>query len=271
MSMHIEITLQTIRYIKQSEDAGSEPYIWPFLAREPRAPAGFQNTASRVKPWTPCNWTSLARARVTSGCPQRGAALRHRRVLGVILIAAAITPIAGASAATGYRPARLGSVSDHREAVGPRTTTITDPEDVDVCDSPPDCPIDIRAVHRRRFTTAVGRKMLAFSVDAYQLFGGLVLIANIKLRLDTRAGPRSDAHIFMALTELWASIGWACGRHYEAGGVTHRYPIKERGDRLTCFIPRRDLRPTKRIRFQALSRGDDFLIDRAPDAGWGGG
>ena len=113
--------------------------------------------------------------------------------------------------------------------------------------------------------------MLAFSVDAYELYGGLIFIANIKLRLDTRAGHRSDAHIFMGLTELAADIGWACGRRYSFGDVSHRYPIKRRGDRLTCFVPRRDLHPTKRIRFQALSRGNEFVVDRAPDDGWGGG
>ena len=94
---------------------------------------------------------------------------------------------------------------------------------------------------------------------------------NTKLRLDTSAGPRSDAHIFLAVTYLWADIGWACGRHYEAGDITHKYPINERGDRLTCFIPRRELHPTKRIRFVALSRSwKNSIVDRAPDDGWAG-
>jgi hypothetical protein len=50
--------------------------------------------------------------------------------------------------------------------------------------------------------------MLVFSVRAYELYGGLNFVMNIKLRLDTSAGPRSDAHIFMAVDELWGSIGW---------------------------------------------------------------
>jgi len=96
-------------------------------------------------------------------------------------------------------------------------------------------------------------------------------VMNIKLRLDTRAGPHSDTHIFMAVDELWASIGWACGRHYRAGGqISHKYPIKERGERLTCFVPRRERDPHKAIRFVAFSRGSDFVVDRAPDEGWGG-
>jgi hypothetical protein len=195
--------------------------------------------------------------------------MRRRGILSVILIAASITSSGGTSMGMEGRAVRRSSVQDQPDAVGARTTTISDPEDVEACDTAPDCPIDIRAVSKRRFTTGTGRKMVAFSVDAYELYGGLVFIANIKLRLDTSAGPRSDAHIFMALTELWADIGWACGRRYEAGIVSHKYPIKERGDRLTCFVPRRHLQPTKRIRFQALSRGNEFVVDRAPDDGWG--
>ena len=41
MSVHMEITLQTIRCIRQSEDDGSEPYIWPFLATMAMDPGTF--------------------------------------------------------------------------------------------------------------------------------------------------------------------------------------------------------------------------------------
>jgi hypothetical protein len=105
-------------------------------------------------------------------------------------------------------------VRDQPGALDDRVTTISDPEDVEEpCDTGADCPIDIQSVSRRRFTTATGRKMLAFSVRAYELYGGLNFVMNTKLRLDTRAGSRSDAHIFLAVTYLWADIGWACGRH----------------------------------------------------------
>jgi hypothetical protein len=197
--------------------------------------------------------------------------MRRCGVLGAVLIAATLSSSVESSVGVESRLASLSSVKDDQLDARGATTTVSDPEDVEACEYGQDCPIDIRAVSKRRFTTATGRKMLAFSVDAYELYGGLVLIANIKLRLDTGAGPRSDAHIFLALTELWADIGWACGRTYVAGDVSHKYPIKERGDRLTCFVPRRDLRPTKGIRFQALSRSNDFVVDRAPDDGWGGG
>jgi len=159
--------------------------------------------------------------------------------------------------------------ADQRDARG-ALIAVSDPQDVEACRSAPDCPIDIRAVSKRSFTTATGQRMLAFSVNAYELYGGLVFVANFRLPLDTRAGPRSDTQIFMTLTELAFDIGWACGREFEAGSVSRRYHIKERGDRLTCFVPRRALHPTKRIRFKALSRGNQFVVDRAPDDGWGG-
>jgi hypothetical protein len=200
--------------------------------------------------------------------------MRRRKVLGLVLIAATVSSSGGSWLAAEPRFASLSSVhGDQPDARGATTATVTDPEDVEACDEQlgQDCPIDIRAVSKRPFTTASGRKMLAFRVDAYELYGGLVFVANIKLRLDARAGPRSDAHIFMGLTELAFDIGWACGRKYEFGDVSHKYRIRERGDRLTCFVPKRDLHPTKRIRFQARSRASEFVVDRAPDDGWGGG
>ncbi len=41
MSVQANITLQTIRCIKQSESSGSEPYIWPFLATMATVPGTF--------------------------------------------------------------------------------------------------------------------------------------------------------------------------------------------------------------------------------------
>jgi len=189
----------------------------------------------------------------------------------VVLIATAI-PLGGESWG-GMKPRPGGATPTQADQMHPRTAawvTIHDPEDVEVCEHPSDCAIDIRAVSKRHFTTSAGRKILALRLHAYELWGGLIYIANIKFRLDARAGPRPDAHIYMALTDLPGTLGWACGRTYDFGSLTHRYRINRRGDRLTCFVPRRELRPTKPIRFQALSRGNEFIVDRAPDHGWGG-
>jgi hypothetical protein len=44
MSVHANFTLETIRCIQQSEDSGSEPYIWPFLATAAESgPASFDS------------------------------------------------------------------------------------------------------------------------------------------------------------------------------------------------------------------------------------
>lgn len=198
--------------------------------------------------------------------------MRRYRALGVVLLATVISSSAGTSVGIESRLAGLGPAQDDQLEAGRATTTISDPEDVEACpeEAGQDCPIDIRAVSKRRFTTATGRKMLAFSVDSYELYVGLVYVANIKLPLDTRAGPRSDTQIFMAITDLPGTIGWRCGREWDRSGhVSHRYRFKKRGDRMTCFVPKRDLHPTKRIRFIALSRATLFVVDRAPDNGWG--
>jgi hypothetical protein len=69
----------------------------------------------------------------------------------------------------------------------------------------------------------------------------------------------------MSLANLDFDIGWACGRRF---GV-ERFRIEVGENRMTCLIPRRILHATKRIRFHALSRGNAFVVDRAPDQGWG--
>jgi hypothetical protein len=193
-------------------------------------------------------------------------------VLGVVLIAIVVAADGGSSAGPEQRLAGMGAPvrSDHLNAERV-LTSVGDPEDVGHCSSAPDCPIDIRSIAKRPFTTASGKKMVAFSVNAYELHGGLVYVANIKFALDTRAGPPSDTQIFMAITDFPETIKWGCGRAWKAGGnLTRRYHLKERGDRLTCFVPRRALHPTKPIRFRALSRTTRSVVDRAPDNGWAG-
>lgn len=199
--------------------------------------------------------------------------MKRRGLLPVVLIATSIS--LGGESLVGMEARPAGATPTQNEQMHPRRAawiTIHDPQDVEVCEIPSDCPVDIRAVSKRHFATATGRRMLALRLHAYKLWGGLIYIANIKFRLDSRAGPRPDAHIYMALTDHPASLGWSCGRTYHIGGtLLHRYRIKRRGDRLTCFVPRRELRPTKPIRLQALSRANEFIVDRAPDHGWGGG
>ena len=193
-------------------------------------------------------------------------------VLGVVLIAIVVAADGGSSAGPEQRLAGMGAPvrSDHLNAERV-LTSVGDPEDVGHCSSAPDCPIDIRSIAKRPFTTASGKKMVAFSVNAYELHGGLVYVANIKFALDTRAGPPSDTQIFMAITDFPETIKWGCGRAWKAGGnLTRRYHLKERGDRLTCFVPRLALHPTKPIRFRALSRTTRSVVDRAPDNGWAG-
>jgi hypothetical protein len=192
-------------------------------------------------------------------------------VLGVVLIAIVISADGGSSAELEGRLTDMGPVRSHLLDAERILTSVGDPEDVAPCSTAPDCPIDIRAIAKRPFTTASGRKMIAFSVNAYDLHGGLVYVANIKFALDTRAGPPSDTQIFMAITDFPETIKWGCGRAWKAGGnLTRRYHLKERGDRLTCFVPRRALHPTKPIRFRALSRTTRSDVDRAPDNGWAG-
>lgn len=68
--------------------------------------------------------------------------------------------------------------------------TVTDPQDVEQYDTA-DCPLDIRSVSLRTYTGGTGRRMLAVTVGAYELYDSLVEIANIKLRFDASGGPRS--------------------------------------------------------------------------------
>jgi hypothetical protein len=196
--------------------------------------------------------------------------VRHG-LLGLALIAIAIPASGGSSVGVEPRLAGLGPVrNDHLDAER-MLTSVSDPEDVAPCSTAPDCPIDIRSDAQRSFTTASGKKMIAFSINAYELHGGLVYVANIKFALDTRGGPRSDTAVFMAVADFPETIKWGCGRQWKASGnLTRRYHLKERGDRLTCFVPRRALHPTKPIMFRALSRTTRSVVDRAPDSGWAG-
>jgi hypothetical protein len=166
------------------------------------------------------------------------------------------------------------SASAHRAgSIGSRTITVSDPMDVEPCDLPPwseDCPIDIRTVSKRSFRNSAGRRMLAVRLEAYRLYGGLIYVANIRVRFDATGGPRPDGQMFFALTDVPGSLGWACGRRWDlSGSLKHRYRLRVDGDQVTCVLPMRELRPTKRIRFNATSRWwQNDVVDRAPDQGW---
>jgi hypothetical protein len=146
----------------------------------------------------------------------------------------------------------------------------TDPQDVGEC--PPevgeDCAVDIRSVRLRTFTNdRTGRRMFALKMSAYRLYGGLIYLANIRFRFDARGGTAADADVYLSLGYVYGSAyGWLCGRAFEEEGGQYR--LVEHGDSLTCFIPRRELRPTKPVRLLALSRVTRDVVDRAPDQGW---
>jgi hypothetical protein len=130
-----------------------------------------------------------------------------------------------------------------------------------------DCPEDIRSASLRTYTGGTGRRMLAVTVEAYEIHGGYVVVESFKLRFDGSGGPHADWYVLLALDELPPGrIGWACGRNFG----TERYKLKDHGDSLTCYIPERDLDPTKPIRFQAFSRLNHDVVDRASDQGWAG-
>jgi hypothetical protein len=258
---------------RQTDDG--DPKDGPKTKRTPRrSTTGSYHTAQRLRPTgAPNVYLNLGRpsrpardARVPCSCMHHRADGRRRPELAAVSFFVALSLFGDVSSA-GDNVAQTDLARDPRSS-GRALMTFGDPNDVEPCASVPDCPIDIRQVSKRRFTAASGQRRLVLGVEAYELYGGLVLIANIKLRLDVRSGPRADAHVYMALTELSASIGWACGRRYEGGTVSHGYRLKVRGDRLKCIVPLHDLRPTKRIRLQALSRVNRSVVDRAPNSGW---
>ena len=107
--------------------------------------------------------------------------------------------------------------------------------------------------------------MLAVTVEAYEPHSGVTEVS-IDFRFDANGGPPADWYIFMGAGELAFRVGWYCGRRL----WSKRYRVRVRGELMTCFIPERDLRPTKLIRFQALSRMIRGTVDRAPDQGCGG-
>jgi hypothetical protein len=202
---------------------------------------------------------------------QTGRPVQGRGALPLVLV---VVPIGGNSGNEIFRPsgaephiAGMGSVGGGQLDATRVLTTVRDPEDVDPCTVDPDCPIDIRAVSKTSLHDRDGQE------DDRLQRQRVRAVRRTRLRGELQASPRHEGwppfghSDFMALTELFADIRWACGREFQAGSVSRRYHVKERRDRLTCFVPRQALHPTKRIRFTALSRVNQDVIDRAPDHG----
>ena len=181
--------------------------------------------------------------------------------LTMVVVVGTLQPQSGAALLTGHDSGRSRLA----------TITIYDSQELEEC--PPeygeDCPEDIRSASLRTYTGGTGRRMLAVRVEAYELHGGLLFIDNIKFRFDARGGPHADWFVFISITGLANSIGWACDRKF-GDAANRRYHVKVRGDSMTCLIPLEDLHPTKPIRFQVYSRGTRYVVDRAPDQGWAG-
>jgi hypothetical protein len=150
-------------------------------------------------------------------------------------------------------PSRLGTI------------TVYDPDDVPMCDTPPWCSADIHFISERSFIGGTGRRMLAFTVAAYEPHE-FVTEVSIKLRFDASGGPRPDRYVFMGAGELSFRVGWYCGRRL----WSKLYRVRVRYELMTCFMPERDLHTTKPIRFQVFSKMIGGVEDRAPDQGWAG-
>ena len=92
--------------------------------------------------------------------------------------------------------------------------------------------------------------MLAVTVVAYEPHATVTEVS-IKLRFDANGGPPADWYVYMGYG-AYGNVGMHgyCGRHI----WQRQYRIRARIESMTCFIPERDLHPTKSIRSR-LSRG----------------
>lgn len=124
---------------------------------------------------------------------------------------------------------------------------------------------DIRSSTRRVFHD--GGRYLSIQVRAYEDFG---LFWFIRVRLDTRAGPKPD----YSMTIDWADQeGRGCyvwPRHHRAESERGAFSIN--GDRVRCRIPFPPDPRGKRVRWKLVTVNASLEIDRssdhAPDEGW---
>ena len=112
-----------------------------------------------------------------------------------------LTPLFAVVFMASLQPSSVAAIppAHSLKGAGSVTVTIYDPQDVTEC--PPevgaDCAEDIRSVSLRSYTGGTGRLMLAVTVEAYKLHGGLVVVESFKLR-SMRAEDRRQTG-----TSLW--------------------------------------------------------------------
>lgn len=175
----------------------------------------------------------------------------------VALAAAALVPPASATS------------SARRDAV--YKDTGYDPNDVPVdegscCQQDP----DVRSSTRKVATNSSGGRSLYIT---FRTFDSLQGYWTVQVFLDTRGGPQADAKMRMHDTGVGP---FRCGVRFLAQGPRRRGKltlIAGGGDRATCRVPLRWVRPTKPIRWRLVSRagveGTEPGVDEfAPDRGW---
>lgn len=148
------------------------------------------------------------------------------------------------------------------------TDTGLDPDDIPVdesscCQQDP----DIRASTRKVWIDDQDRKWLTVSFETYE---NLIGYWNVRVRLDTRAGPRADAKmwIFDTGTDEAGCTFRRDGSTMEDG----RY-LQVQVDKVRCRVPLRWAEPRKRIRWKLFSAGGGegtgpVVDEYAPDSGW---
>jgi len=183
--------------------------------------------------------------------------MRHRPVifLAVGLSIGLLPPAAVAAASSAQSE---GSSNSH-------IITVYDSADAPCDMEPAFCWVDIRVATMRSYVGGTGRRMVAVTIVGYEPHPQ-TNDSSLKVRFDTTGGPEPDWYVKMGLAAYGNGPAWWCSRYT----WTKRYHIEVSGERMTCFIPERDLNPTKPIRFQAFAKLIGGVVDRAPDQGWAG-
>jgi hypothetical protein len=148
------------------------------------------------------------------------------------------------------------------------TDTGLDPDDVPVdesscCQQDP----DIRATTRKVWIDDQDRKWLTVSFRAYEALDDYWAV---RVRLDSRAGPRADAKMWI----FDPGLGEPPGCTFRRKGSTLKdgtYRASE--DSARCRVPLRWAEPRKRIRWKLFSAGGGegtgpVVDEYAPDSGW---
>ncbi len=179
----------------------------------------------------------------------------------VVLAVVAITTAALTSPASAATPAERDPVY---------VDTGYDPDDVPIdegscCQQDP----DVRSTTRKVTTGTNGRSLFI----TFRTYERLLGYWTVRVRLDTRGGPHTDAH--MALRD--SGVGpTRCGVRFLAEGPRRQGTLRlpQGGRRATCRVPLGWVHPSKRIRWRLLSpaglEGTEPGVDEfAPDdRGW---